>query len=116
VKKVYCAVDCGIVINPLAAKNQVEGGIIDGIGHALYGDLKFDKGKPSASNFDEFRLIRNMEAPEVEVHFVQNQLSPTGLGEPSLPPAGGAVANAITAATGNRFYKQPFIQYNDVIG
>jgi len=116
VKKVYCAVDCGIVINPLAATNQIEGGIIDGIGHAMYGDLSFDKGKPSAANFDRYRLIRNMEAPEVEVHFVQNVLSPTGLGEPSLPPAGGAVANAIKAATGNRFYKQPFIQYNDVIG
>ncbi len=116
VKKVYCVVDCGIVVNPLAAKNQVEGGIIDGIGHAMYGDFAFDKGKPSASNFDKYRLIRNIEAPEVEVHFVKNELSPTGLGEPSLPPAGGAVANAIAAATGNRFYKQPFIQYTDIIG
>jgi len=116
VKKVYCAVDCGIVVNPLAAKNQVEGGIVDGIGHAMYGELLFEKGKPSASNFDKFRLIRNIEAPDVEVHFVQNELSPTGLGEPSLPPAGGAVANAIAAATAKRFYKQPFIQYKDVIG
>ncbi len=116
VKKVYCAVDCGIVINPLAAKNQIEGGIIDGIGHAMFGDLTFEKGSPSASNFDRYRLIRNIEAPDVEVHFVENVLSPTGLGEPSLPPAGGAVANAIAAATGDRFYKQPFIQYKDVIG
>jgi len=108
--KVVCAVDCGILINPIAAKNQVEGGIIDGIGHAMYGDLSFEEGKPSAANFHQFHLIRNMEAPKVEVHFVKNDLSPTGLGEPSLPPAGGAIANAIYKATGKRLYKQPFIQ------
>ena len=116
VKKVYCAVDCGIVINPLAAKNQIEGGIIDGIGHAMYGDLKFSDGAPSVNNFDRYRLIRSNEAPDVEVYFVENTIDPTGLGEPSLPPAGGAVANAIAAATGKRFYKQPFMQYRDVIG
>lgn len=108
VRKVYCAVDCGLVINRDAAKNQVEGGIIDGIGHAMYGDLTFENGQPSISNFHNYRLIRNMEAPEIEVFFVENELSPTGLGEPSLPPAGGAVANAIYRLTGKRLYKQPF--------
>lgn len=109
VQKVFCAVDCGIVVNPIAAENQVKGGIIDGIGHAMYGDLSFTDGKPSANNFHQFRLIRNMEAPRVEVFFVNNNLSPTGLGEPSLPPAGGAVVNAIYKATGKRLYKQPFV-------
>jgi len=109
VLKVICAVDCGIVVNPLAAKNQIEGGIVDGIGHAMYGDLTFADGTPSASNFHQYRLIRNMEAPEVEVHFVKSDISPTGLGEPSLPPAGGAIANAIYKATGKRLYTQPFI-------
>jgi len=110
VVKVTCAVDCGIVINPIAARNQIEGGIIDGIGHAMYGDLTFENGVPSASNFDTYRLIRSGEAPAVEVHFVDNGLSPTGLGEPSLPPAGGAVANALYKATGKRLYKQPFVK------
>ena len=50
------------------------------------------------------------ETPKVEVHFVENELSPTGLGEPGLPPAGGAVANAINAALGKRVYSQPFIK------
>ena len=109
VLNVICAVDCGIVINPIAAKNQIEGGVIDGIGHAMYGDLSFEEGKPSASNFNQFRLIKNTEAPTVEVHFVKSDLSPTGLGEPSLPPAGGAIANAIYKATGKRLYKQPFV-------
>jgi isoquinoline 1-oxidoreductase beta subunit len=116
VKKVTCAVDCGIVINPEGATNQVEGGIIDGIGHALYGNMTFDSGKPMVNNFDKYRLIRNTEAPEISVHFVDSKEDPTGLGEPSLPPAGGAIANAIYKATGKRMYKQPFIQHTDVLG
>ena len=109
VKKVIAAVDCGILVNPTGAINQVQGGVIDGIGHAMYGDLTFTDGKPSNKNFDTYRLIRMNETPQVEVHFVKNELSPTGLGEPGLPPAGGAVANAIFKAIGKRVYKQPFI-------
>lgn len=116
IKKVTCAVDCGIVVNPEGAINQVEGGIIDGIGHALYGDLTFENGKPMASNFDKYRLIRNAEAPDINVHFVDSKEDPTGLGEPSLPPAGGAIANAIYKATGKRMYKQPFIQHTEILG
>ena len=109
VKKVTVAVDCGIVVNPLGAKNQIEGGVIDGIGHAMYGDFSFKSGAPKAINFDNYRLIRMQETPEVSTHFVESDLSPTGLGEPGLPPAGGAVANAIHAAKGKRLLKQPFI-------
>lgn len=109
IRKIVAAVDCGIVVNPTGAINQVQGGVIDGIGHAMYGNLTFDDGKPSNKNFDAYRLIRMNETPQVEVHFVKNELSPTGLGEPGLPPAGGAVANAIYKAIGKRLYKQPFI-------
>ncbi len=109
VKKVVCAIDCGIVINPIAAKNQAEGGVIDGVGHSMFGHFQFKDGKPSASNFDKYRLIRMTEAPKVEVYFVENELDPTGLGEPTLPPAGGAVANAIFKASGRRLFNQPFI-------
>ena len=109
VKKVTVAVDCGIVVNPLGAKNQVEGGVIDGVGHAMYGNFSFKEGTPQAVNFDNYRLIRMQETPEVSTHFVESGLSPTGLGEPGLPPAGGAVANAIHTATGERLLKQPFI-------
>ena len=109
VKKVTVAVDCGIVVNPLGAKNQVEGGVIDGIGHAMYGDLSFKKGVPQSVNYDKYRLIRMDETPEIKAYFVESNLSPTGLGEPGLPPAGGAVANAIYKATGMRLLKQPFI-------
>jgi isoquinoline 1-oxidoreductase beta subunit len=108
VKKVTVAVDCGIVVNPLGALNQIEGGVIDGVGHSMYGDFKFKDGAPLSNNYDSYRLIRNGEAPTVETYFVKNTLSPTGLGEPTLPPAGAAVAIALKKATGKRIYKQPF--------
>lgn len=109
VQKVFCAVDCGIVVNPVAATNMVEGGTVDGIGHALYSGLTFKEGTPEQSNFDKYRLIRHSEAPkEIEVHFVENGIDPTGLGEPPFPPIMGALANALYKATGKRFYHQPF--------
>jgi isoquinoline 1-oxidoreductase subunit beta len=107
-KKIYAAVDCGIVINSHGAKQQVTGGIVDGLGHALYGQLTFKNGAAEQRNFNSYRLIRFKEVPEVEVHFVDNGIDPTGLGEPALPPTGGAVANAIFKATGKRLYNQPF--------
>ena len=116
VQKVICAVDCGIVINPLAAINQIEGGIVDGIGHAMYGNFEFEAGQAKQKNYHNYRLIRCDEAPKVEVHFVESQNDPTGLGEPTLPPAGGALANAMAAATGKRYYQQPFIKFMDVKG
>lgn len=116
IKKMTCAVDCGIVVNPVAATNQVEGGMIDGIGHAMYGDFSFVNGKPVQTNFDNYRMIRMSETPEVEVHFVKNENKPTGLGEPSFPPAGGAIANAIFSATGERVYSQPYIKSSKVLG
>ncbi|MGJ8743301.1 molybdopterin cofactor-binding domain-containing protein [Polaribacter sp.] len=119
IKKVTVAVDCGVVVNPTGARNQVEGGVLDGIGHAMYADFSFKDGKPDSKNFDTYRLIRMQETPKVDVHFVQNDLSPTGLGEPGLPPAGGAVANAINTALGKRLYRQPFakeLKKSNVLG
>lgn len=117
VKKVYCAVDCGIVINPASAKNQIEGGIVDGIGHSMYSALTFDDGKPGQSNFDKYRLIRHSEAPDaIEVFFTDNGIDPTGLGEPSLPPIGAALANALYKATGTRHRNQPFSEEVNLLG
>ncbi|MBS9463546.1 xanthine dehydrogenase family protein molybdopterin-binding subunit [Flagellimonas sp. 389] len=115
VKKITCVVDCGIVVNPLGALNQIEGGVIDGVGHSMFGELAFEDGKPMANNFDRYRLIRMKEAPVVETFLMENEYSPTGLGEPTLPPAGGAVANALKAATGNRLYKQPFTKTPELL-
>lgn len=110
VQKVWCAIDCGIVVNPEGARNQIEGGIIDGIGHAMYSAMTFNNGRPEQSNFNNYRLIRHSEAPlEIESFFVQNGIDPTGLGEPSLPPIAAALANALYKATGKRYYNQPFM-------
>lgn len=109
VQKVYAAVDCGIVINPDAAKNMAEGGIIDGIGNVLFGELLFKDGVPQKNNFNTYRMIRHQDVPEsIEVFFVQNEQDPTGLGEPLFPPIFAAVANALFKATGKRYYQQPF--------
>lgn len=109
VESVYAAVDCGIVINPDAARNMGEGAVVDGIGNAFFGELTFDNGAPSKRNFDKYRMIRIGEAPKkIEVHFVENNEDPTGLGEPLFPPVFAAVANSLYKATGKRYYEQPF--------
>jgi isoquinoline 1-oxidoreductase subunit beta len=115
-KKIYAASDCGIVINLSGAKQQVMGGIVDGLGHALYGQVTFKEGAAEQRNFNNYRLIRYNEVPQVEVHFVDNGIDPTGLGEPALPPTGGAVANAIFKATGKRLYNQPFTLQEEMKG
>ena len=110
IKKIYCAVDCGIVVNPSGAEQMIAGGIIDGIGHAMYPELTLTKGKPDQVNFNTYRMIRMTEAPEIEIQFIESDVAPTGLGEPGLPPAGPAVANAAFAATGVRLRAQPFFK------
>lgn len=109
VKKVWCVIDCGIVVNPDAAKNMAEGGIVDAVGAAMYGKMTFTKGVPNANNFHNYRMIRHNEAPkQIEVYFVENTFDPTGMGEPAYPPVYAALANALHKATGKRFYNQPF--------
>lgn len=117
IERVCCAVDCGIIINPDAASNLAEGAIVDGIGNALYGELTFKDGVPEKNNFHQYRMIRMPEAPKkIDVHFVQNNIDPTGLGEPTFPPVFGALANALYKATNKRFYHQPFVGSNQLVG
>lgn len=115
IEKVIAAVDCGIVVNPDAARNMGEGGIIDGIGNALFGEMTFKDGVPDKNNFHQYRMIRQQETPKsVEVHFVKNEEEPTGLGEPLFPPVFAAIANALYKTTGKRFYDQPFAKHLEV--
>lgn len=111
VVKVYCAVHCGRVINQSGAENQVEGAIVDGIGHAMFPKVTFVDGAVAETNFHTYPLIRMNEAPlNIQVKFVETDEAPTGLGEPGLPPAAPALANAIFAATGRRIRKMPFVE------
>jgi isoquinoline 1-oxidoreductase beta subunit len=109
VQKVYCAVNCGKVVNLSGAENQIQGSIVDGIGHAMLTKVTFDKGAVLETNFGNYRFLRMKEAPlDIVVKFVPSEDPPTGLGEPALPPVAAALANALFAATGKRFRKMPF--------
>jgi isoquinoline 1-oxidoreductase beta subunit len=110
VKKIYAVSDCGQVVSMNGATHQVMGGIVDGLGHAMYSKLSFRDGAADQNNYNTYRLIKMKEVPEIETHFVDNGIDPTGLGEPALPPTGGAVANAIFKASGKRLRNQPFIE------
>ncbi|MEA5460918.1 molybdopterin cofactor-binding domain-containing protein [Arcicella sp. LKC2W] len=109
VEHVTSAVDCGVVVNPDAARNMVQGAVVDGIGNSFYGGLTHKDGVSEQNNFHNYRMIRHNEAPQkIDVHFVENDIDPTGLGEPPFPPVFGAVANALFKTTGKRYYNQPF--------
>ena len=111
VVKVFCAVDCGRVINLSGAENQVQGAIVDGICHAMFPKITFIDGAVVEKNFYAYPLLRMNDAPlEIDVQFVDTDAAPTGLGEPGLPPIAPAVANAIYAATGKRIRKMPFAE------
>lgn len=110
VERVTSAMDCGLVINPDAAVNMVQGAVVDGIGNAFYGGLIHKEGASEQNNFNRYRMIRLREAPKkIDVHFVESDIDPTGLGEPPFPPVFAAVANALYQNMGKRFYNQPFI-------
>jgi isoquinoline 1-oxidoreductase beta subunit len=109
VTKVYSAINCGRVVNLSGAENQVQGAILDGLSHALFSKITFDKGAVNEKNFNTYKFMRQKDAPlEVIVKFVPTEDAPTGLGEPGLPPIAPAVGNAIFAATGKRYRKLPF--------
>lgn len=111
ISRVCSAIDCGIVVNPDGAANQTEGCIVDGIGIAMYGGLNFQEGVVEQDNLDRYRMIRFSETPEsMDVHFVKNEINPTGVGEPPYAPIIGALANALYKATGKRHYHQPFFR------
>jgi isoquinoline 1-oxidoreductase beta subunit len=97
VHKVWCAVDCGVAVNPDIIRAQMEGGVGFGLGHALYGQITLDQGRPVQTNFHEYRSLRIHEMPEVEVKIIASSEKPSGVGEPGVPPIGPAVANALAA-------------------
>lgn len=108
VHKVVCAVDCGIVVNPNIVKEQIEGGIVFALSAALGNEITFKDGIVEQSNFHDFPILRIDQMPEVEVHIIESERFPQGVGEMAGPPLYAAVANALYALTGKRFRKLPF--------
>lgn len=107
IDKVYCAVDCGLAVNPDIVRSQMEGGIGYGLGTVMRNQISLNNGVVDQKNFPQYEPLRMSDMPDVEVHIVQSDQPPTGVGEPGLPPAGPALANAIFSATGKRITALP---------
>ena len=116
IHKVWSVGDVGQPVNLSMLEAQMQGGIIDGIGAAFYGEVPIQNGRAMSRNFGDYRLIRLREAPrEIETHFIASRVRPSGFGEPPLPPIAPAVANAIAALTGERIRMMPFARAGYVL-
>ena len=109
VTKVWCAVDCGVAVNPNVIRAQVEGAIGYGLGSVLFNAITLGEGGVvQEQNFDTYRMLRINEMPAVEVEIIASDADPSGIGEPGTPPVGPAVANAWRALTGTAVTTLPF--------
>jgi len=107
VHRVDCVIDCGLVINPDSVKAQMEGSIIMGMSATLFEQVTIENGRVAQSNFDDYRIARLRDTPEINVSIVKNDSAPTGTGEPGTSPIVPAITNAIFAATGKRIRRLP---------
>ncbi len=109
VQRVWCAVDCGVVVNPDTVDAQMQSGIIYGLTAALHGAITLADGRVEQENFPDYEMVRVDTAPRVETVLVPSGDRPGGIGEVALPPIAPAVANAVFAATGQRLRRLPFM-------
>jgi isoquinoline 1-oxidoreductase beta subunit len=107
VKRITCAVDCGIGINPNTIEAQAQSAIVYGLTAALYGEITLKDGRVEQSNFDNYRALRINEIPAIDIHIIDSGEAPGGMGEPGTCAVPPAVTNAIFAATGVRLRKLP---------
>ena len=107
VHRMVCVVDCGQMINPRIVESQIESGIVFGLSAALWGEVTIAAGRVQQTNFNNYRLVRGNEMPEIDVHLVESSEPPGGIGEPAVALVAPAICNAIFAATGKRIRKLP---------
>jgi CO/xanthine dehydrogenase Mo-binding subunit len=107
VHRVTCVIDCGIAINPDIVRQQMEGGIVFGMTAALHGRIDIENGRVRQSNFHDYRMVRMADAPAIDVHIIDSDRHPGGIGEAGTMPIAPAIANAVFAATGKRIRQLP---------
>jgi isoquinoline 1-oxidoreductase beta subunit len=107
VHRVICAIDCGVIVNPNIVAQQMEGAVIYGLTAALHGRIDIHDGVVQQGNFPSYPMLRMAAAPHVETLLVASQRPPSGVGEPGVPPAAPALANALHALTGRRYRSLP---------
>jgi isoquinoline 1-oxidoreductase subunit beta len=113
VHRVVCALDCGRIVNPSSIDAQAHSSIVYGLTAALHGAITIERGRVQENNFNDYKMLRFDEMPEIEVHVIQSDLPPTGAGEFVVPPIAPALCNAVFAATGKRVRRLP-IQPEDL--
>jgi len=107
IHKITCVIDCGQTVNPRIVESQLESGIIYGLSAALWGDITLRNGRVQQRNFNDYRVLRLNETPEIDIHIIPSDAPPGGIGETGVPPVAPAVCNAIFAATGKRLRRLP---------
>jgi isoquinoline 1-oxidoreductase beta subunit len=107
IHKITCAVDCGQMINPSIVEAQMTSGMVFGLSAALWGEVTLNQGQVQQSNFDNYRVLRMNEVPQMDVSMVESQEAPGGVGEPSTAVIAPALANAVFAATQKRVRALP---------
>jgi isoquinoline 1-oxidoreductase subunit beta len=115
IDKVWVAVDVGKIVDPVNFQNQVQGGVVWGLGHAINCELTYAKGAVQQTNYNHHEAMRLYQCPDIEVRGLENDPKVRGAGEPPVPPAAPALANAIFAATGKRIREMPFNKFIDFV-
>ncbi|MCF3595617.1 molybdopterin-dependent oxidoreductase [Rhodobacteraceae bacterium LMO-12] len=111
IENVWVAAEVGRVVDPINFDGLVKGGVVFGLGHAMLGEISFADGMREQENFDSFEAMRINQCPQIEVRGLENGAKIRGIGEPPVPPAAPALANAIFAATGERLREMPFSKF-----
>lgn len=112
---VWVAAEVGTVVDPVNFENLVQGGVIFALGHAMNSEITYSDGKAEQRNYYDAEAMRIWQAPKIEVKGLENGHHVRGIGEPPIPPAAPALANAIFAATGTRLREMPFNKFIDFV-
>jgi len=117
VKRVVCAHDCGLIVNPDGIKNQIEGNVIQGVSRALFEEVTFDANGVTSLDWNSYPILRFRDAPDLEIVLINRpDMAALGAGEPATIPLAAAIGNAIFDATGLRLRDGPFTPKRVVAG